>query len=189
MQGCAAFSTCWWVEKLALPVLSALIAIAIATVVGYFFTERWQRARQQRDLQFRTITELSARIDRVIAGLTELFYAARTDRVTRAELTEMALNLQREIGGLTSELARFYVFEDAELQRELMVFADAANSLHHACLDKSGDDVLQTSIETLLDRQGRIHKRAFRDMGLLSEAKEARFEAVAEDAAKARLTR
>ena len=122
MAPCGPGSVYWWIEKLGIPILTALVTLAVATAVAYLFTEKWQRRRQKRDLQFKTISEFSARTDRVVGSLTQLFYAVRANR-PKDELIQRASEVQLDIGALTSDLERFYVFDDSTLQSDIIAFS------------------------------------------------------------------
>jgi hypothetical protein len=54
------------------PLVIALVQLGVGLFVAYFLTERWQRWRQRRDFQYRTMVKFSETSMDVFVSLSDL---------------------------------------------------------------------------------------------------------------------
>ena len=79
-------------EKLWLPLVVALFTLCVATLLAWFCTERWQKTRQRRELQFQELIKFSEKADRILGGLAAIYPAIRSGVEQEANLREKLLD-------------------------------------------------------------------------------------------------
>jgi hypothetical protein len=90
------------------PLVIALLQVVVGALIAYLLTERWQRWRQRRDFQYRTLVKFSElsyeMMDRlsellVLRGrmASDLYIAKRREDLSRWTLF---VSMRGEVGGL-----------------------------------------------------------------------------------------
>ncbi len=163
----------WWIEKLVLPILVNVVTLAFATGVAFRFTERWQRARQSRDLQFQTIVSFSEKADRIRAGLAALFPAIHSGVEPEERLREKGLEITRDIASITSDLYRFSIFvKPAMIYSSLVAMVEAARETFRLCWTGSSDAAFNSAFGKVHDHAHIVITESYKEIGFLTREQE-----------------
>ncbi len=153
------------------PLMIAIVQIVLAGLVAYFLTERWQRWRQRREFQFRTMVKFSELSEETFRRLTELL-------VTRGRIQDGQHNqLRREyiyrrgpLLAMDGEL--FAAFKDVEIFQGLLYLKDIMRILYQmACATTSVPREQFEPIQNCMTAQRKLMiTRMVGEMGFLSRS-------------------
>ena len=173
----------WWLEKLVLPAAVGVLTLLVATVLAYRFTERWQKARQRRELQFQEITRFSEKADRIRGGLGSLFPAIRSGIEQEEQLRQKQLEIVRDIQSLTTDRFRFTIFHKQVIYDNLVAMVESAKETLKVCqYPRSSEGDFDSAFARLSDHTDTVLKESHLVVGFLTQDEFEEFERIVERA-------
>lgn len=112
------------------PLVVAMLQLLLGGVLAYFLAERWQRWRQRREFQFRTLVKFGELSEEVFNRLSELFMSKdKIPEDKHNELKREYLYRRGPLLGMDGEMSA--AFKQAELSMDLLRLRDIIGKLYN----------------------------------------------------------